>query len=103
MTLFFTQDDYLTAGVWAACGQTRLISSLALFLVRSENAYVKMLRGIDFKCNTLFGTHRNFISQVRMTCQTMFGALRKRTCQLRLTSSLIAYSARTEGAHVKYD
>ena len=25
----------------------------------------------------------------------------KRTCQLRLTSSLIAYSVRTEGAHVK--
>ena len=40
MALFFMQDDHLTAGAWAACGQARLISSLALCSARSENAYV---------------------------------------------------------------
>ena len=40
MTLFFTQDDHLTVAAWAARGQARLISSLALYSARSENAYV---------------------------------------------------------------
>ena len=55
-----------------------------------------MLRGIELKSRTLFGTHRNLTCQMRMTCRTLIGALRKRTYQLRLTINLILYSARTE-------
>ena len=40
MTPFFTQDDHLTAGAWAASSQASLISNLALYSARSENAYV---------------------------------------------------------------
>ena len=50
-----------------------------LLIGHAENAHVKQ----DWiKSRTLFGTHRNFTSQMSMTCRTLFSALGKRTCKL---------------------
>lgn len=84
--------------------ETHMLSEIASSphsIWHAQKTHSKMLKGIDFKFRTIFGTLRNPTCQVRMTCLTLFGALRKRTCQLRLALSLLLYLARTESAHVR--
>ena len=40
MALFFTQDDHLTAGAWAACGQVRLLQ-VSHFIRHDQKTHVK--------------------------------------------------------------